>query len=264
MSKVVIAKGKDIAKRTYSALKEIDPKIDKKVLIKPNLVEPMPNNSGAVTRKELLEGLIEFLEERGCEIMIGEGSAVPDTSKCFRRAGYYELAERYKIKLVDLNKGPFVSIKGTYWSYEVAKLAKERCLVSAAVLKEHPFGVTLSLKNLMGCIRPTRSYPTKAYIHKEYDVGIEGGKAIFTKRLVDLARAFKLRLALIDATTAMFGSHLFGKLKRLDLTITSEDALACDLVGARLLGHKKVPYLELALKERLGKSPTKIKKISIN
>ncbi|MEM5847346.1 MAG: iron-sulfur cluster-binding protein, partial [Candidatus Aenigmatarchaeota archaeon] len=61
MSKVVIAEGKDIVKRTYLALKELKPKMPKKgerILIKPNLVEPMPNYSGAITRKEVIEGII--------------------------------------------------------------------------------------------------------------------------------------------------------------------------------------------------------------
>jgi uncharacterized protein (DUF362 family) len=260
MSKVIIAEGEDIAKRTYLALKELKPKMPKageKILIKPNLVEPMENHSGAVTRKEVIEGIIQFFDDKRYEIIVGEGSAIYETEKCFEKAGYYELEEKYRIKLVNLNKDEFVLLKGKYWNFEVSKVAKECYLVSAAVLKEHAFEVTLTLKNLMGVLKPYGSYPVKSYIHKEDD------EEIWARRLMDLARLVKPSLGVIDATTAMFGSHLFGKLKTLNLTLASEDALACDLVGAKLLGHENVFYLEMALKEKLGSKPKEVKRINL-
>ena len=59
----------------------------------------------------------------------------------------------------------------------------------------------------------------------------------------------------------MFGSHLHGKLKRFDLTLASEDGLACDIVGAKILGHTNVYYLKLALERNIGRYPSKIKEI---
>jgi len=261
MSEVVVVEGKDIVERTYVALKEIKPNLPKgkfKVLIKPNLVEPMSNDSGAVTRKETVEGIVKFFEKKECEIIIGEGASILNTTECFEKAGYYELAEKYNVKIIDLNKTEFISVKGKYWNFEISKLVKECYLISAAVLKEHPFEVTLALKNLMGILKPRENYPTKAYMHFEHD------REKWAKRLCDLARAAKPSLAVIDATTAMLNSHLFGKLKTLNLTLASEDILACDFVAANLLGHKEVFYLNLALEEKIGNKPTKIKKIKLD
>lgn len=249
MSEVVIVRGKDPKLRTYLALKFLDPTFSRKVLIKPNLVEPMPSNSGAVTRREVVEGIIRFLRERGHEMVIGEGAAIWDTMKCFEMAGYSELAEKYGVKLLNLNKGEFEKVNGKSWEFEVAKLALQCDVVSVAVLKEHAFGVTLTLKNLMGLLRPKGNYPLKAYMHAE------GVEEIWARRLMDLVRAVRPKLAIIDATTGMFGSHLFGKLKPLDLTLASQDAVACDLAGAELLGHRNVYYLKLALEEKLGEKP---------
>ncbi|MFH8121060.1 MAG: DUF362 domain-containing protein [Candidatus Aenigmatarchaeota archaeon] len=260
MSKVVIAEGKDIVKRTYLALKELKPKMPKKgekILIKPNLVEPMPNYSGAITRKEVIEGIIQFFDDKKYEILIGEGAAIFDTEECFEKANYYELEEKYNVKLVNLNKDEFIAVKGKYWDFEISKIAKESYLISAAVLKEHAFKVTLSLKNLMGILKPKGSYPVKSYIHKEND------EKIWAERLCDLIRVAKPKLAIIDATTAMLGSHLYGRLKSLNLTLASEDALACDLVGTKLLGYEKVFYLDLALKEKLGRKPSEVKEIKL-
>jgi uncharacterized protein (DUF362 family) len=264
MSKVIVAEGNDIAKRTYLALKELNPAMPKegeKILIKPNLVEPMSNESGAITRKETVEGIIQFFGDKKYEIVIGEGAGIQNTKKCFEKAGYFELEQKYRVKLVDLNSSDFVAVKGNYWNFEISKFAKEFYLISAAVLKEHAFEVTLSIKNLMGVLKPKANYSTKSYMHVEYDEGFQNGREIWAKRLFDLARIAKPKIAIIDATTAMYGSHLFGKLKTLNLTLASEDALACDLVGAKLLGHEKVFYLEQALKEGLGKKPEKVVKI---
>ena len=264
VSKVVLARGKDIVKRTYAALKEISPKIEKrKILIKPNLVEPMPKDSGAVTRPETVEGIIKFLYDHfeDCEIIVGEGSAIFETERCFEEAGYYEILSKYDVRIVNLNRDEFVKIKVNskfFPEFEVSKLALESYLISVPALKEHAFEVTLSMKNMMGILKPGKSYPLKSYIHKEEDY------KIWSERLCDLISKVKPNLAVIDATTAMFGSHLFGKIKKLDLTIASEDCLAADIVGAEILGHKNVYYLNLALKRKIGNIPTEIKEIEEN
>lgn len=262
MSKVIITEGKNIIKRTYVALKELNPILpqDKnKILIKPNLVEPMNNDSGAITRKEIIEGIIKFFIKKEYEIIVGEGAAILDTFKCFEKAGYYELVEKYDVKLIDLNKTSFMKVKGKYWSFEIPRLVEECYIISAAVLKEHPFfEVTLSIKNLMGFLKPRSKYPTKAYIH------FKCNKEEWAKRMCDLVRAVKPKLAIIDATTAMFGSHLFGRLETLNSTLVSEDVLACDIVGASLLKHKEVFYLTLTLKEGIGNLPSEIKKIKLD
>lgn len=257
--RVVIVKGKDIIKRTFVALKRLNPKLPEKgkIIIKPNLVEPMSNDSGAITRKEVVEGIIRFLDDKNYNIFIGEGSSIYDTKKCFEKASYYKLKEKYDIKLIDLNQSEFIPINGRYWNFEIAKIIKSSYIISAAVLKEHGFTVTLSLKNIMGVLRPQKSYPTKEYMHKEND------PKIWAERLCDLVRVAKPNLAVIDATTAMYGCHLYGRLKKLNLTLVSEDALACDIVGARLLGYEKVFYLEL-IKKEFGDREIKIEKIKLD
>jgi len=259
MSKVITTKGKDIAKRTKLALKALKPLLPptgSKILIKPNLVEPMESNSGAITRPEVVEGIIQFLIEKEYEIFIGEGAGVLNTTECFERAGYYELEEKFQVKLVDLNKGPFIKLKGNFWEFEIAKLVKEvNYIISAAVLKQHPYEVTLCLKNMMGVLKPRKRYPVKAYMHKE------GSMQPWAERLCDLLLAAKPNLAVIDATTGMFGSHLYGELKRFDMVVTSEDAVAADVVGAKLLGKENVLHLNLAIKKGIGSKPEEIKEI---
>jgi uncharacterized protein (DUF362 family) len=258
--KVIIAKGGDIAKRTEMALKILKPSLPpngSRILIKPNLVEPMESNSGAVTRPEVVRGIIQFLG-KNYEIFVGEGAGIFDTARCFERANYYELVEKFQVELIDLNKGPFIKLKGDFWEFEVAKLVKEiDYIISAAVLKQHPYQVTLCLKNMMGVLKPQKRYPVKAYMHKE------GSMQIWAKRLCDLLLAVRPNLAVIDATTGMFGSHLYGRLKKLNMVVVSEDVVAADLVGATLLGMENVFHLDLALKRKIGSKPKEIKEICL-
>ena len=242
-NKVIICQDKDIIERTKKALEILRPKPPIRgslILIKPNLVEPKHKNSGAITRPEIVEAIIQFFGDENYQIFVGEGSAVPTTEIAFWRGGYRYLTKKYKIKLVNLNKGSFVKIKTgqKIWpEFEVNSLVKEvDYLISVAALKEHLFGVTLTIKNLMGCLRP-RGLPNKAYMHPQ------NNQELWAKRLALLYHCLKPNLAVIDGTTAMYGSHINGRLEQKDLTIVGEDALAVDLIGAEILGHKRVFYL---------------------
>ena len=142
---------------------------------------------------------------------------------------------------------------------EVAKLAVDSdYLISVAPLKEHRYGVTLTLKNMMGTIKSQQEYPTKKYMHQE------GNREIWAERLVLLLKKIKPNLGIIDGTTGMYGSHVDGRLQKKNLTIVGEDPLAVDLVGAEILGHQKVFYLEKALIKKVGNRPEKIEKFQLD
>jgi uncharacterized protein (DUF362 family) len=259
MSKVIVCYGKDIIERTRTALELLNPSLPRKntkIIIKPNIVEPMSKHSGSITRPEIIEGVLRFLSTRSYEIYLVEGAAIRDTMKCFQEAGYLYLEKKYTLRILDLHNLPFRKVKGKFWKeFEIAALLEDAYIISVPVLKQHPFHVTLSLKNMMGILKPGQTYPTKAYMHEEPD------KSFWAERLLDLISHARPRLAVIDATTGMFGSHLHGRLKTLSATIASEDALACDLVGARFLGCNNVFYLDMALKRGFGEPPTVTEKV---
>ena len=82
MARVVVVEGGGIKERTLRALSTLSPKLPptgSRILIKPNLVLPSPNDSGTVTRREVVEGIIEFLGDDRYEIFVGEGAAIHDT-----------------------------------------------------------------------------------------------------------------------------------------------------------------------------------------
>jgi len=232
--------------RTKKALEVLNPELPEpgaKILIKPNLVEPKPKTSGAITRPEVVEGIIQFFNEKKYQIIVGEGTACPTTEKAFKIGGYQYLVQKYQIKLVDLNKGPFKKIKTgkKIWpEIEINKLALVSFFISAAVLKEHAVGVTLSIKNLMGTIAPKGSRgANKNYMHPEDD-----WHEPWAKRLGLLYKYLRPNLAVIDGTTGMYGSHISGRLEQKDLTIVGEDPLEVDKIAAEILGHQEVFYFK--------------------
>lgn len=242
---IVTVRDKDLIKRTTKALQVLQPKLPEpgsKILIKPNLVEPRTKKSGAITRPEIVEGIIQFLNDKKYKILIGEGTAMPTTKLAFTIGDYLYLPKKYDVKLINLNKGPFKKIntgKDIWPEIEINQIALETdYFISAAVLKEHMYVVTLSIKNIMGCLKPKGIQANKSYIHKEYD------DTIWARRLAILYQYLKPDLAIIDGTTGMYGSHVAGRLEQKDLTIVGEDPLAVDIVCAEILGHKKVFYLE--------------------
>lgn len=249
--KVVVCKGGNIAERTRKALEVLSPTITHRdVLIKPNLVEPMQSSTGAVTRPEVVKGIIEYLGE-DYNISIGESSAGYDTGRAFNRAGYGAL-EREKVKLIDFDDRGYIrlDLDGRSWKQvEVTEIVRNKYLISAAVLKEHMFGVTLTLKNMMGILKPKGAYPNKSYIHR----GVS--EEIWAERLCDLLGKIKPDLAVIDGTTGMYGSHIHGTLKQHDLTIVSEDPVAADIAGSQILGQGNVLHLLKALARNIGEKP---------
>jgi uncharacterized protein (DUF362 family) len=257
--RVVVCKGGNPRERTIEALRVLSPSISKKyVLIKPNLVEPMQSVSGAVTRPEVVEGIVCFLGD-DYEIIVGESSAGYNTKEAFDVTGY-KVLEKDNVELVDFDDRGYykLDLDGRGWKgeVEVTEVVKGRYIISAAVLKEHMYTVTLSLKNMMGVIKPIGGYPNKSYIHD----GVS--EEVWAERLCDLLEKVKPDLAVIDGTTGMYGSHLYGELKRHDLTIVSEDPVSADIVGAEILGHKRVLHISKALERKLGEKP-EVEKIRV-
>lgn len=78
-----------------------------KVVIKPNLVFGLPPYTGFTTDPPIVQAIVEKCQSIGpVDLTIAEGSGGIDTKLAYRISGYTELAEKYGMKLVDLNESP--------------------------------------------------------------------------------------------------------------------------------------------------------------
>lgn len=222
-----------------------------KIVIKPNLITNRPYP--VTTSPETVEALIRYFRE-GNEVIVAEGSGFGDTRIIYQDLGYTELAERYGVRLVDLNRDEYEVLENPKATvlrrFEFPRTLKNAYLVSAAVLKRHSQAhVTLSIKNMLGGT-------------------IGGDKGRFhrlglSESIVDINLYKRPDLAVIDGRLSL-SSELGGRTKEFGVMIFSEDPVAADAVGARLLGHDPlhIKHLKLAQERGLGTCDLKSVKVS--
>jgi len=216
---------------------------DRPVLIKPNYINARHPSTGITTDSRVIEGVVKFLKMHGVEdIIIGEGSGFADTFEAFKVAGVDAVAERWNVKLVDLNRDEFVEIEPknplALRKVKIAKTALESTIVSVPKLKPHRLArVTLSLKNMMGAVTP------KGSIHNP-----------LSEKIVDLVSIIKPSVAVIDGIIAGEGHETSGNPVVMNIVIAGTDPVAVDAVGSAVMGipPNTVKHLRLAEKRGLG------------
>ena len=247
MARVAIVKGRNPQGMTVEALEMADAQDalseNRPVLIKPNYINARHPSTGITTDSRVIEGVVGFLKQHGVEgIVIGEGSGHSDTFTAFRNAGVDALAERWGVKLVDLNKDEFIEVHPpTPLALKRAKIAKtalESVIISVPKLKLHRMtGVTLSIKNMMGTMTP------KGSMHRN-----------LSKNIADLASIAKPSIAVIDGIIAGEGHETSGNPIEMNLVIAGRDPVAVDAVGAAVMGvsPETVKHLRYAEQKGLG------------
>ena len=212
----------------------------KKIIIKPNLVEPQ--KPPVTTPVELVAAVVAYIQASfpSLEIIIGEGcgSSSNSTWQIFEALGYNRLAGLPHVSLMDLNEAPLVHIQNSNcerWpDMYLPEIVFESFLISVPVLKAHSLaGVTLTMKNMIGLAPPSH-----------YQQGGNWKKASFHQRIqeavFDLNRYRTPDFTLLDATIGMQEAHLWGATcdpppNRL---AAGWDPVAIDSYGCSLLGLK--------------------------
>ena len=259
MSRVAIVKGTAPVETTVKALNLIASDIGivlsekKPILIKPNYINSKHPSTGITTDSRVIEGIVKFLRERNIrEIVIGEGSGFGDTFQAFQVAGVDAVAERWGVKLVDLNKDEFIevylrdplSLKKT----RVAKTALESTRISVPKLKPHRIAtVTLSLKNMMGALA------SKGSMHK--------GR--LSHKIADLASVLRPSISVVDGIIASEGHETSGNSIEMNLVIAGTDPVAVDAVGASVMGISPTDVKHLVLAEKKGLGTCHLEEISV-
>jgi len=234
------------------------------ILIKPNLVENfLPPITTPVA---LVAEIVGFLsrERPKLRIVIGEGTGARDynTFHPFRELGYSMLAEELSLELLDLNEVPLRHLQlpqcRRWPEMFLPEILFDSFLLSVPVLKAHSLaGVTLTMKNMMGCAPPSH-----------YEKGGHWKKSAFhddvQSAVLDLNRYRTPDFTVLDATVGMSVAHLWGphcdpppgKLA------AAADPVAIDVYGAGLLrrnwrqiGHLHDAHGELGLGEPLTVIP---------
>ncbi len=259
MIKVAIVKGTSPVETTVKALERIASDVDsvlsgkKPILIKPNYINSKHPSTGMTTDSRVIEGIVKFLRKRKIEkIIIGEGSGFGDTFQAFKVAGVDAVAERWGVKLVDLNKDEFIEVNPpdplSLGKVRVAKTALESTIISVPKLKPHRIAtVTLSLKNMMGALA------SKGSMHK--------GR--LSQNIADLASVLRPSISVVDGIIAGEGHETSGNPVEMNLVIAGTDPVAVDAVGAAVMDIPPTDVKHLLLAEKKGLGTCNLEEITV-
>lgn len=233
--------------------------IDKgdRVLIKPNLAAPKQSNTGATTNPRVVLKLIDLVKSAGGIPFVGESPIVGyNTEEVFYRTKYKLLMKGQDVEIIDFNEDtPIdVSIKGALALKEV-RIAKSalNCdkFISVPVLKTHDAcTVTLSLKNLKGCMFQNEKY-------KSHHVGVH-------KAIVDLNTLIKPDFAVIDGIVGMEGlGPTAGDPVRMNMIIAGKNLASVDTVASTIMGFdvNQIKHIQYATQKGFG--TTDLQKVDV-
>jgi len=238
----------------------------RRVVIKPNLVQPRPASTGSTTDPEVVRAVVDrALADGAASVQIVEHAG----HGAFYTACGYDLFRTYdpdgRVQLVDLQESPqsLWPLAGgmAYGAISTADLlfGDDVVFVSAAKLKTHTDAVmSLSMKNLFGLPALDRyvSYMPQGRFAM-HDRSLH-------QSVVDLNRLRPVDFAVVDGVWAMEGAGpLAGTPVRMDTVLAGRNALAVDRVAVSLtqLSPRSVRHLDYGA--ALGLGPRELDEITV-
>lgn len=256
-----------------------------RILLKPNLVS---DQSFATTRPEVVETLARLMKKAGKDVSIGEGSSAaggfnagpdgvfrvrkasilePMQKYIFERLGYTDLAKRVGVPLLNLHVGEMVTVKVRGGlAYDEVQLPRSLVdtdlLCSVPMMKTHTLAtVTLGMKNLIGLYAGSVYGTVRSAVHNQ---AADRGSPGIAYEILDIVRANKLGLVVIDASRAMEGNGpTEGTLVDIGLIIAGMNPLATDMVAAAAMGIEPEEVPTFTCAHRIGMRPTSLQKVEI-
>ncbi len=261
-----------------------------RILLKPNLVSPAVTDT---TKPLVIESLAKLMKKTGKDVYIGEASAASiqnfdisvggtcrtKNSKTlqalqddvFNKLGYVELSKKFSVPLVNLHIGKMakMNIPDNFVFKEIfihEALYNADLICSVPMMKTHGLAnVTLALKNVGIGGFPGLVYGTvRSEVHKKStDLEPTGTSTA----IVDMVKANKIGLNIIDASIAMQGQGPSasggGELVKMNLIIASTNALAADMVAAKIMGFESEEIDTFKWAWKAGMKPKQISDIEI-
>lgn len=256
-----------------------------RVMLKPNLVSADPK---ATTKPGVVRALAQLLKRAGKDVSIGEGSAAapnfnvmgteifrtrkreildPMQQYVFEQLGYAELAKSLRLPLVNLHSGEMAEVKVPR-GFVYGQLTLHRSLVetdllcSVPMMKTHQLAtVTLGMKNLVGLFPGTVYQSVRGHMH---DVAAKIEPTAASAVVVDMVRANKLGLVVVDGSMAMEGNGpSLGSVIPMGVIVAGANPLATDMVASSLMGFEPGEIPTFAWAGKAGMKPASLEEIEV-
>jgi uncharacterized protein (DUF362 family) len=256
-----------------------------RIMLKPNLVS---NDPRATTDLRVIRSLAKLMKRGGKQVSIGEGSAaaggynsidgvdyrtknreILDAMQqfVFDVLGYTELARSLDVPLVNLHSGEMVEMEvpGGFAYQDITlhrSLTEIDLLCSVPMMKTHVLAtVTLGMKNLIGLYPGTVYGTVRAGVH---DFAADAGSQGVAFEIIDMVRANKLGLVVVDGSTAMEGDGPGdGTLVPMNVIIAGTNPLATDMVAASVMGFEPGRIPTFVWANKAGMQPQRLDEVEV-
>lgn len=224
----------------------------RRVLLKPNLVEPSRDRPQMTTNPAMLIAAAEVFRGWGATVAVGEGPGhVRDTETALIESGVGEALREGDLRFADLNyeqvewrpnRGRRSKLHG-FWLPQ--SVAEADLVVSMPKLKTHHWvGITCSMKNFYGVLPGIKYGWPKNVLHHN---GIP-------ETVADINATLPRTISIVDGIECMEGDGpIMGTAKQMGLVLVGKSLASVDATAARImrLDPEKVDYLRLAVR-RMG------------
>ena len=198
-----------------------------KIFIKPNLSHPeyLP---GVVTSPELMHELVGLLRDGSSEVVVGESNGFNyPCQSAFEKTGVAAAVKKAGGSVINLSEDRVVEVK-FQGNTPLKRLFLPKTVLDAdavvdlPLMKTHEFtAYSGAIKNLFGCVPSNKRIYLHPYLPEVF------------YRLYTL---FKPHLTVMDARIGIEGNGpTKGKPVKMDLMLTSNDALAIDITAAKIM-----------------------------
>jgi len=274
MATVALTQSEQIGQAITEALQyfRLEPLIrNKRVAVKPNDTWASDQDKTAVTQPDTLRSVLRHIKlYEPSELIVTGGAGAAETDQVFETADLMAVVREEGATFVDHNRGPFQEIELFYApEIDVAgpqksimvnpRILSYETLIVLSQLKVHESAtVTLALKNI------AMSFPAADYYG--HPRASQANKHHFFEDLHSFIAAmhhrFPAQLAITVGHPAMVASGpVGGYTAETGIVIVSDDTLAADVVGARLLGFHVQGVRHLWEASRLGPGEADIEKM---
>ena len=224
----------------------------RKVLLKPNLVEPTRLIPHMTTHPSVIAAAATVFRQWGATVLVGEAPGhVRDSELALIESGVGEALADAGLSFADLNyedvgrkrnAGRNCALREFYFPKSVLEAD---LVVSMPKMKTHHWvGVTASMKNLYGVLPGIKYGWPKNVLHHN---GIP-------QTVADIASSLPETIAIVDGIDCMEGDGpILGSKKHMGLVVIGRNLPAVDATVARMMGLRpeRIDYLNLVA-DRLG------------
>ena len=209
----------------------------RKIFVKPNMSHPeyVP---GVVTNPALICDVVGLLRDDSEEVIVGESNGFNyPCQSAFEKTGIEMAVKKAGGTVLNLSEDKLIKVK-IESGIAIRELVLPKtvleadAIVNLALMKTHEFTMfSGAIKNLFGCVPSNK----RIYLHP-----------YLSEVFYRLYTIFKPQLSVMDARTAMEGNGpTKGTPVKMNLMLTSDDALAIDVIASKIMGFdlEEINYL---------------------